>query len=136
MKQFMSHSAVRITVLLLMSISAMGFTIVFHYCTMSHSTDCCCNVEYPEHAKAPASIPALDGQKVDCDIQIVAGGLNPVAQNVIPESITKSITVNFVPVDAGIHAPSIIPHDCLLAHATDIAPPDIAIYIRTSSLLI
>jgi len=133
MKWLSSHISIRVVVLLLVSLSVMGFITVINYCTMSNSSECCCE---SEHSKTPVSTPSFETPYTSCNIKFVAGGLNPVAQNVISESTIKSVTIDLIPLDAGIYTLPIVPRIPLLVHANDLAPPSVDIYIRNTNLLI
>ncbi len=120
---------------MLMSISAMGFTTVMHYCTMSHSFGCCCPVEHQDQSNS--SMKSIIGdEKVSCDVQIVVGGLTPVALNTTPDASAKSVVLDLPNPDSGIFSLPGVPHISFLTHASDIAPPKVDIYIRGGSLLI
>jgi hypothetical protein len=128
--------AARVIVLFLMSLSVTGFTAAINYCTMNRSSECCCKAEQTECSKTPDSNLSIEEPSASCNIKIVAGGLNPVAQNVPSESVVKTITIDFISLDAGILAIPVVPRIPLLAHANDIAPPSVDIYIRTVNFLI
>jgi len=135
MSSLTSHIAVRVLVLTLMSISAIGFTTVLHYCTMSHSFGCCCLPERQGQSDSSAN-STLGGEEVSCNVQIVVGGLTPVALNASSEVSAKSVVLHLSNADSGVFSFAVVPHLPLFVHASDIAPPSIDIYIRSGALLI
>lgn len=114
----------------------MGVTSILTYCTMSHSSECCCSKDQNGAATRRSEAASIDYLNVDCNIQIVAGGVNPVALNVSTESSVKSLTSDLMPVDSGIVPLPVVSHLRILAHANDIAPPEGDICIRNRALLI
>jgi len=135
MSRLTSHTAVRVVVLMLMSISAIGFTTVLHYCTMSHSFLCCCPAEHQDRSESSAK-STLGDEEVSCNVQIVVGGLTPVALNASSEVSAKSVFLDIADSDSSIYSFPVVPHVSLLVHASDIAPPKVDIYIRSGALLI
>jgi hypothetical protein len=120
---------------MLMSLSAIGFTTVLHYCTMSHSFGCCCSAEHRGQSNSSAKSTIADEQ-VSCDVQIVVGGLTPVALNTSSDASVKSVVLELPDSDSGVVSLPVVLHLPLLVHATDIAPPKVDIYIRGGALLI
>jgi hypothetical protein len=120
---------------MLMSISAIGFTTVLHYCTMSHSFECCCPAEHQNQSESSTKSTVGD-EEVSCNVQIVVGGLTPVALNASSEVSAKSVALDLPDSDSGIFSFPVVPHIPLLVHASDIAPPKVDIYIRGGALLI
>jgi len=135
MSRLASHIAARVVVLMLMSVSALGYTAVLQYCTMSHSFGCCCPSERQDQSESSAN-STLGDEQVSCNIQIVIGGLTPVALNASSEVSAKSADLHLPAADSGVFSFPVVPHLPLLAHASDIAPPKVDIYIRSGALLI
>jgi hypothetical protein len=137
MKTIVLHTAVRLVLLVVMCASSMGFTTILSYCTMSHSSECCCsNEENGQGTTNRSATPSIGDLSVDCNIQIVAGGVNPVALNVTADASVKSMTLDLIPSDPGVVPLPVVPHLSILAHANDIAPPVGDICIRDRALLI
>lgn len=135
MSRLASHTAVKVVVMLLMSISAIGFTTVVHYCTMSRSFECCCPTEHQDQSESSTRSTVGD-EEVSCNVQIVVGGLTPVALNAYSEVSAKSLVLDLPDLDSCIFSFPNVPHTPLLVHASDIAPPKVDIYIRSCALLI
>jgi hypothetical protein len=135
-KTLFSHTAVRFALLVVMCASSMGFTTILPYCTMSHSSECCCSRAQNGAATSRSETASINYLNVDCNIQIVAGGVNPVALNVSAESSDKFLTSDLMPVDSGIVPLPVVSHLRILAHANDIAPSEGDTCIRNRALLI
>jgi hypothetical protein len=135
MKAGISHIAVRFGLLVVMCASSLGVTTVLKYCTMSQSSECCCSDDFDTPKSRPA-VPPLEYRNVFCNIQIVAGGVNPVALNVSAEASFKALTSDLLPVDSGIVPLPFVSHQRILTHANDIAPPGDDTCIRNCALLI
>jgi hypothetical protein len=73
---------------------------------------------------------------VVCNIQMVSGGINPVALNVSGDASVKSLTSDEIPMDPGIVPLSLESRQPVLAHANDIAPAEGDLCIRYRALLI
>jgi hypothetical protein len=110
--------------------------MVLTHCTMSHSSECCCLLGENGSFSHRSATPSVGFLSVACNIQFVAGGVNPVALNVAPEGLIKFVTLDLVGQDSGILPLSIVPHFPLLAHANDMAPPQGDLFIRNLALLI
>lgn len=103
---------------------------------MSHSSVCCC-VGDPQRAAAGRSETAsINSPNVDCNIQIVAGGVNPVALNISAEASVKCLSSGLMPADSGIVPLPVVSRQRILAHANDMAPPAGDLSIRNRALLI
>lgn len=135
-KAFVSHTAVRAALLVVMCASSMGVTTILTYCTMSHSSVCCCITEQHGTATGRSESASVNYLNVGCNIQIVAGGVNPVALNVSADAPVKCLTSDLTQADAGIVPLPVVSHPTLLAHANDIAPPGGDLCIRNRALLI
>lgn len=72
-----------------------------------------------------------------CDVRVVAGGLTPVALNIISDATAKILVPDLAALESDLvdPLPIVAPHH-LLTHSDDTAPPPVDIYIRTCSLLI
>jgi hypothetical protein len=115
----------------------MGFTTILTYCTMSRSSECCCSDGETDQATANrAATPSIGGLSVNCNIQIVAGGVNPVAMNVSAAVTVTSLAFDRIPAPSGIHLLPVVPHFRIPVHANDIAPPSGDIVIRDRALLL
>lgn len=137
MNRLVSHSAVRGVVLLLMALSAVGFTTVVHYCTMSHSSECCCTSEHEKNPAKPTTGTWLGDRNFSCDVRVVAGGLTPVALNTISDATARTVIADFAALESGFvePLPPFTQHHPV-THSDNTAPPRAEIYIRTCSLLI
>jgi hypothetical protein len=103
---------------------------------MSHSSVCCCSHDRESAAAGRSETASIDYPNVDCNIQIVAGGVNPVALNVSAEASVKSLTSDLMPADSGIVPLPVVSRQRILAHANDMAPPAGDLSIRNRTLLI
>lgn len=135
-KTLISHIAVRLALLVVMCASSIGFTTILTYCTMSHSSECCCSNDQNGGATGRSESPSIDYLNVFCNIQIVAGGVNPVALNVFADASVRSLTSDPIPVDSGIVPLPVVSRERYLAHANDMAPPAGDLSIRNRTLLI
>ena len=135
MKAGISHIAVRFGLLVVMCASSMGVTTVLKYCTMSNSSECCCSNDV-DPAKTRPGAPSVEYRNIFCNIQIVAGGVNPVALNVSAEALIKALASDLIPMDSGIVPLPFVSRQPILAHANDIAPPGDDTCIRNCALLI
>ena len=136
MRRLTENTAVRTVILTLMIVSALGYTTVIHYCTMSQSSECCCTAEHQNYPASPSTGASFEGQSESCNLQIVAGGLTPVALN----------TSSDVQVNAPVPETGLLDYAVLVtattstipsyAHADDIAPQKVDIYVRDGALLI
>jgi hypothetical protein len=136
MRRLTENIAVRSVILALMIVSALGYTTVLHYCTMSQSSECCCTAELQTQRASSSPGASFDGQRESCDLQIVAGGLTPVAMNIYSDIQFKAPVPETGSLDFAVlvsAATSTIP---AYAHADDIAPPKVDIYVRDGALLI
>lgn len=137
MSRLVSHRAVRGVVLLLLTLSAVGFTTVVQYCTMSRSPECCCTSEQENHPAKPVPGTSLGDLDISCDVRIVAGGLTPVALNTMSDATAQLLAADL----AALESESVDPLHTFTSHhpfmhSDDTAPPPVDIYIRTCSLLI
>ena len=119
-----------------MCVSSIGFTTILTYCTMSHSSECCCSNDQNGTTTGRSETASINYLNVDCNIQIVAGGVNPVALNVSAEASVKSLTSDLMPADSGIVPLPVVSRQRILAHANDMAPPAGDVPIRNRTLLI
>ena len=131
-----SHTATRIAMVLVMCASSMGVTTMLTYCTMSRSSECCCTSEQRGAATDRSETPSVDYMNVDCNILIVAGGVNPVALNVSGDTPVKTLSPDLIHVAPGIVPLPVVSHQRIPAHANDIAPPGGDLCIRHRALLI
>jgi len=135
MRAGISHIAVRFGLLVVMCASSMGVTTVLKYCTMSQSSECCCSDDIGSPKSRPGA-PPLEYRNIFCNIQIVAGGVNPVALNVAADASPKIPTSGLAPADPGIPSLPFATTQQFPAHASDIAPPWDDATIRNCALLI
>jgi hypothetical protein len=114
----------------------MGVTTILKYCTMSQSSECCCSSEEHGAATDRSATPSVNDLDLKCNVQFVAGGVNPVALNVSGDASVKSSSLDLIPVDSVIIPLPAVSHQRILAHANDIAPPGGDLCIRNCTLLI
>jgi len=135
-RTLVAHAAVRGVVLALMALSAPGFTMVIHYCTMSRSSHCCCSGEEPSRRAQPRSPASLNSTVLSCNVQIVAGGLTPVAMNPTPDETAKHHVPDVSLVEPVVLTTSALPAHSLSTHSGDIPPPAGDLHLRTGALRI
>ena len=128
--------AVRVVVLLLMGLTAVGYTTVLHYCTMSHSTECCCSDQHHNSGAKSSAGTSLNDERESCNVKIVAGGLMPVALNAFSDASVKVSLPEIGIFDFAVLDLSTSSSISFYAHADDIAPPKVDIYVRSGALLI
>lgn len=135
-KSIFSHIAIRITLLVVMCASSMGVTTILTYCTMSHSSECCCSFEHQGATPGRTETPSVNYPDPGCNIQVVAGGVNAVALNVSGDPSVKSFTTDLIPQDPALLPLPVVSHQQISAHANDIVLPGGDLCIRNRALLI
>jgi hypothetical protein len=136
MRAIVGHSAVRGVVLALIVLSTLGYTSVIQFCTMSRTAECCCadlDHSLPRQPHAPIS---FDNLKLSCNVQIVAGGLTPVAMDSSSDHPTKGLVlcVSCIEPIAPVITSSLT--ISLLTHSGAAGPPVGDLYLRSGALLI
>lgn len=114
----------------------MGFTTVLNYCTMSHSTECCCTEKHHNDGAKSSAGTTLDDGRESCNVKIVAGGLTPVALNAFSDVSVKVPVPEIGIFDFTVLDISVSSSISFFAHADDIAPPKVDIYVRCGAFLI
>jgi len=128
--------AVKVVVLLLMGLTAVGYTTVFHYCMMSHSTECCCSDQHQNNGAKSSTGTSLNNERESCNVKIVAGGLTPVALNAFSDTHVKVSLPEIGIFSFAVFDFSVPTSISFFAHADDIAPPKVDIYVRSGAFLI
>ena len=136
MRYLKLHMAVRIILLCSVIFFSTGFTTIVKYCSMSQSSECCCESEHSDNAGAPSNEPSISDQSTSCVTVKVIGGLNGIKAPVTSESSIKILAMNTVFSVTELIALPTPTHLLSLAYTDDVAPPNSDICIRISSLLI
>ncbi len=136
MRRLIENIAVRTVILALIIVSSLGYTTVIHYCTMSQSFECCCAAGQKNPPASSSTGASLGGRSEPCDVQIVAGGLTPVAMNTYSDVQVKAPVPETGLLDYAVLVTATTSTIPSYAHADDIAPPKVDIYVRDGALLI
>jgi hypothetical protein len=130
------HMTIRIILLVTVVLFSSGFTTIVKYCSMSQSSECCCESDHSDNAATQSNEPSVNDQNSSCLTVKVIGGLNDIKATVTSEISAKLLTVEAIPSSFEI-VPLLLPTQSLsLIYTDDIAPPNEDICIRVSSLLI
>jgi hypothetical protein len=130
------HMVPRIILLCSVMFFSTGFTTVIKYCSMSQSSECCCESDHSDNAAAQTNESSVNDQDSSCLTVKVVGGLNEISATAASEVSAKLLAVETVPLHVDV-IPLPIPTQALsLAYTDDSAPPHEDICIRISSLLI
>jgi len=131
-----AHRVLTVFLLGAMLMSAMGYTAAVRHCSMSQSSDCCCEPSPLSHGAAGPRQFSLTGEAPWCNTVTILGGVHDIpvtfswASSSLPHLVEAALP--FVdPVTQGLSAvrPVGWPYE-------DPAPPGVEICIRTDSLLI
>ncbi len=128
------HITVNIILLGTVVFFSTGFTTIVKYCSMSQSSDCCCESDHSDKSATQANEPSVSAQ--NCITIKVIGGLNEIKAPVNPELSEKTLISDAVNIDSHVISLSTPTYSLSLAYPDDIAPPQGDIYIRIRSLLI
>jgi hypothetical protein len=130
------HMAVRVILLCSVMFFSTGFTTIVKYCSMSQSSECCCESDHSDNAATQTNEPSVSDQNSPCLTVKVIGGLNDIKATVTSEISAKLLTVEAIP-SSFETVPLLLPTQSLsFIYTDDIAPPNEDICIRISSLLI
>ena len=130
------HMTVRIILLCSVMFFSTGFTTIVRYCSMSRSSECCCESNQSDNTATQKNELSFCEQSPSCLTVKVIGGLNDIKATVTSESSGILLSVETVSLDFGvIPLPNPI-HSLSFTYTDDIAPPYEDICIRISSLLI
>jgi len=136
MKYSKLHMTLRIILLVAVVLFSSGFTTIVKYCSMSQSSDCCCESDHSDNAATQTNKPSVSDQNSSCLTVKVIGGLNDIKATVTSEISAKLLTVEAI-TSSFETVPLLLPTQSLsLIYTDDIAPPKEDICIRVSSLLI
>lgn len=113
-----------------------GFTTIVKYCSMSQSSECCCESDHSDNAAAQTNESSVGDQNSPCLTVKVIGGLNDIKATVTSESSAKLLAVETIPLNFEAVPLPIPTHSLSFTYTDDIAPPNEDICIRISSLLI
>lgn len=130
------HMTVRILLLCAVVFFSTGFTTVVKYCSMSQSSECCCESDHSENAAIPRNELSIGEQIPSCLTVKVIGGLNEIKAPVTSESSIKMLAIDAVLTVSEFIALPTPTHFLSFAYTDDVAPPSGDICIRISSLLI
>jgi hypothetical protein len=128
------HMTIRIILLVAVVFFSTGFTSVVKYCSMSHSSECCCEADHSDDSATQPVKQVAVGK--NCVTVKVVGGLSDTKATVNSETFSKSlaITVNAsVLVENSLLTPT---HSFTHSFTNDLPPPQGDICIRISSFLI
>jgi len=127
---------VKITLLSTMIFFSSGFTTIVKYCSMSQSSECCCESDHSDNAATQTNEPSVNDQNSSCLTVKVIGGLNEIKATVTSEASAKLLAVETVPLNFEAVPLPLPTHSLLFTYTDDSAPPNKDICIRISSLLI
>ena len=136
MKASKLHRIVRIILLCAVIFFSTGFTTVIKYCSMSHSSECCCESDHSENTATKRTELAIGDQTPPCMTVKVIGGLNDIKAPGSSESSTKIPAVDALPLVSEIITLPTPTHFLSHLYTDDVAPPIGDICIRINSLLI
>lgn len=130
------HITIRITLLVAVVLFSSGFTTIVKYCSMSQSSECCCESDHSDIATTHTNELSVSDQNPSCLTVKVIGGLNDINATVNSEILGKLLTAEIVPLNFEA-IPLLLPTKSLsITYTDDSAPPNEDICIRISSLLI
>jgi hypothetical protein len=127
---------VRIVLLIAVVFFSSGFTTIVKYCSMSQSSECCCEADHSDNTATQTNEPSVSDQNSSCLTVKVIGGLNDIKATIIPESSVKMLVMDAVLLDSDVLALQTPTRSLSLTYTDDVAPQDGDICIRISSLLI
>jgi hypothetical protein len=130
------HITIRIILLVAVVFFSTGFTSVVKYCSMSQSSECCCESDHSDNTAAQTNEPAVSDQNSPCLTVKVIGGLNDIKAPVTSESSIKILAIDAIPLVSDFITLPTPTHFLSLAYTDDVAPPNGDICIRIGSLLI
>jgi hypothetical protein len=136
MKNSKLHMTLSSTLLIAVVFFSSGFTTIVKYCSMSQSSECCCESEHSDNKTPQTNEPSVTDQNSSCFTVKVIGGLNDINSTVTTESSVKMLAIDAISFDSEITPLSIPIHSLSLTYTDDVAPPNGDICIRISSLLI
>lgn len=128
------HMTIRVLLLVAVVFFSTGFTSVVKYCTMSHSSECCCE---SDHSDDTAPLPAKQltvGQ--NCVTVKIVGGLSDTKATVNSETFAKPLTMDIVALISVENPVSSFTLSFPHSFTNDLPPPNGDICIRVKSLLI
>ena len=119
-------------------LSAMGFTQTVGYCSMSDSTECCCGNDRSCDLPASQTGPSFTSVANSCYSVRTVGGLNETRAVFSPENVTKQLPSHSIVALAPTSGHDLSHHLASLIYfrSDHSPPPDCEIYIQTHSLLI
>ena len=92
MKKNIYHIAVRVLLIVVMSLTSTGFTTVLGYCSMSKSSVCCCDSDHSGKTPAPSSVQIVEPSDFSCYSVRIVGGLNDIG-GVVPEIVALKVSL-------------------------------------------
>jgi hypothetical protein len=136
----MNYSKLQIPVKIILLCSVMffstGFTAVVKYCSMSQSSECCCESAHANDTTPPSDVPSLRDQNSSCLTIKIIGGLNEIKATLTSDASENLHILETVPLSSdGLLLPA--PTRFLaFTYSNNIAPPNGDICIRIGVLLI
>lgn len=130
------HTILAVFMLSAMMLSSTGFTAIVGYCTMTHSSDCCCADDQPVGKSQPMTGVSFTDPDASCYAQSLAGGRNLIDATVHADDVTTLPVQAVLTTDSGAAIPPAPLQSTVRLFADDAAPPGVAIYLRVNSLLI
>jgi len=91
-KKNIYHIAVRVLLIVVMSLTSTGFTTVLGYCSMSKSSVCCCESDHSGKTTAPSSVQIVESPDFPCYSVRIAGGLNDIG-GVVSEIVALKVSL-------------------------------------------
>jgi hypothetical protein len=130
------HIIVRSILLCSVVFFSTGFTTIVKYCSMSQSSECCCESDHSSTAAAQSNGPSVADEDSSCFIVKVVGGLNDIKAPATSEFSIKMLAIDAILLVPEVIAPTTPTHFLSLAYTDDVAPPNGNICICNSLLLI
>ena len=127
---------VRIIILCSVIFFSTGFTTIVKYCSMSQSSECCCESDHTDIAATQTNEPSVSNQHSSCLTVKVIGGLNEIKATVASEESAKLLAVEIVPLNFEALPLPLPTRSLSFTYTDDVAPPNGDICVRISSLLI
>lgn len=128
------HMTARIILLCSVIFFSTGFTTIVKYCSMSQSSESCCESDHSNNSAAQENELSVTAQNC-CTVKVI-GGLNEIKATLDSEESAKLLAVEIVPLNYESLPLSLPARSLSFTYTDDIAPPNGDICIRISSLLI
>jgi hypothetical protein len=129
------HTALTIFTLGVMMLSSTGFTTIVGYCSMTKSTECCCEGANEKPAQSTDGLVFSD-PAASCYAQTLAGGRNEMNATMHSAESVPQPSLEIFAFESDAACLTLPAQISTLLTTDDVAPPGIDIYIRVNSFLI